>query len=115
MATVAVSVREQRMDALAAANEIRLGIARVRAEVFALEQPAGCEEVAGLLENPDETVSAMKIGTLLLSVRKFGRQRVGRLLSMAEVRSMDRRVRDLSERQRRVLAGLLRDRARVVS
>jgi hypothetical protein len=69
----------------------------------------GCMLAAGLLETVPGWVGSMRVGVLLLSIRKMGQVKVGALCKQAGVRSLDRRVGELTPRQREVLAGLLRE------
>lgn len=98
----------QRFDALRRANEIRSANALVRQHAKGLSKMEGSVFVAGLLEDPTETVLSMPVGRLLLSVRRVGVKRVHSWLSLVGVRSLDRHVGDLSVRQREALADELR-------
>ena len=101
----------QRFRALAKANEMRLEAAFIRRDLQAMSQAEGCRLVASLLVDAPDVVLSMRIGHLLRAIRRFGDAKVGSFLHVADVRSCDRRVRDLTVRQRRVLAGALRLRA----
>lgn len=100
---------EQRMGALAVAHGRRIAMANVKRRVRS--QPsyqAGCGMVADLLVQMPPEVGALTVRKLLLSVRKMGEQRVWRLLNAAQVRSGDRRVRELTDRQRQIIVAELR-------
>lgn len=104
--------REQRMEALRVANAVRFGMRDVKRTVGAMATDDGLREIADRLERADAAVMPMPIGDLLGAPRRVGRVRVCRWLDVAGVRSADRRVRDLSERQRLLLARMLREPAR---
>lgn len=113
-ATVMVPERshEQRMEALRVANAVRFGMRDVKRRVGRMATDDGLREIADRLEHADAMVMPMAIGDLLGAPRRVGRVSVHGWLNVAGVRSADRRVRDLSERQRLLLARLLRERAR---
>lgn len=98
----------QRLEALKTANEHRMAGAKVRADLKALSMRDGMLHVAGLLDDPSEGVGSMRVGHLLSGVRRFAQQKVTVLLRDAGVVSWDRRLRELSVRQRGVLAAELR-------
>jgi hypothetical protein len=101
---------QQQTQALVWANEVRVAVAQLRHEISDLPQLEAKALVAGLLEDfdSDEVAEKMRIGAMLISIHGIGVGTVGTWLASAGVRSVDRRVRDLSERQRSVLARLLR-------
>lgn len=101
----------QRMSALDHANEIRIGNAQLRREIRALSKPDAYRRVADLLECPEGYVESMPIGRLLNSIERVGARKVDRILMVACVRSSDRRVGALTDRQRSILAVVLRDAA----
>lgn len=101
---------EQRMSALARANEVRIENAQVLAEIHGLSYREGMRRVAGLLAEPG-TCGALPVYRLLMAPRRIGASKVATILRAAGVVSGDRRVRELSPRQRDMLAGLLRRRA----
>lgn len=104
----------QQMEALAKGNERRLAAAQLRREIAALSLQEGMRKAADLLENPDEVVGSLKVDWLLRAIRYVGEGRVTRLCnaSLASSARRARRVRDLSARERGVLAANLRISAR---
>lgn len=101
--------REQRMSALERANEIRYGKARIKQSVAKLDMSDAVDLAATIIENPDtEYEGALRLGELLLSVPGFGVFAVNRALRHAGVLSRDKMLRDLTPRQRGVLALALR-------
>src|SRR6185437_7580104 len=91
---------EQRKDALRKANAIRVGNAQLRKDLRALPKPDALRRVADLLEHPEGYVESMPIGRLLLAVERIGVAKVGKLLTLAGIRSADKRVGGLTQRQR---------------
>lgn len=109
--TTAEKVRQQQ-DALTLANHVRLQCSRIKTEIAGLSQRDGCLRVAAMLDSPvDGPAGALRVGALLESVHRLGLHKSARLLRDAGVFSPQRRVRDLTGRQRRALAGLLREMA----
>jgi hypothetical protein len=104
-----VQLRDQRMKALAKANEIRLGQARVRMEIRGLEKRASRRFVADLLEARDPRVQSMSVGQLLTTIQYAGRKKSGRWLRSAGVLNGFRPVRDLTDRQVAVIVEALRE------
>lgn len=98
----------QQEEALARANTIRLAQAAFRREVAAMPRLEGMGVVAAALEDPDETTGAMRLGFVLAAPRRCSLGTAERLLGGVGVGSSDRRVRELTERQRKVLAVALR-------
>jgi hypothetical protein len=103
-----MSVLDQRHQALMVANERRTAIADQRRLIASLPQQDGLELVSDLLAYPTAAVAAMPVGRLLLAIRKVGVSTVGTWLSIASVRSADRRVDQLTERQRMALSSAVR-------
>jgi hypothetical protein len=104
----AIDAAYQRHMALMVANERRTAIADQRRLIASLPQQDGLELVSDLLAYPTAAVAAMPVGRLLLAVRKVGVSTVGTWLSIASVRSADRRVDQLTERQRMALSSAVR-------
>ena len=110
---MSLTVGNQKILALARANEVRVGVAGERRRIAYLSYVDGCRLLAEMLADPSEMLLSARIGWLLLSVRGVGRVKVSPLLNRAGVRSWDRHVRDLSDRQRRLLVEILRESADV--
>jgi hypothetical protein len=107
---VAVVALDQRAEALKHANRVRLATCDLRREIRALGCVEGRLMVAGLLEGDVEfeTAGSMSVWRLVGSISKLGPVAAGGLLRKVGVLSGDRRVRDLSVRQRVLLASMLR-------
>ena len=108
-----MSATTQRREALRVANERRMAIARLRNSLGELSYRDGLARVADLLESDDGDVGAMRISHLLSGCYRVGPAKVEELLRHAGGRlgpvSPSRKVRDLTDRQRRDLCGVLRD------
>jgi hypothetical protein len=92
---------EQRMQALALANEIRMGRAQLKRDM-----KVGRRHLRELLEQPPELIDTMKILDLLLAAPKVGRVKATKMLSRAQV-APSKAVGRLSPRQRCELLALL--------
>ncbi len=92
----------QRLDALARANEIR----SLRAELKR-DLKAGKRSIHNLLLDPPEFVETAKVFDMLMAVPKYGRVKVNKILVHCRI-SPSKTIGGLSERQRNELVGLLR-------
>ena len=104
----------QHMDALATAYERRLEKARIRREIAALPMREGLVALADMLDDgPCPGLGCARIADALTFVRAVGLREAERMLHRAErfPPSATTLVRDLTERQRRVIAAALRRRA----
>jgi hypothetical protein len=97
--------RQQRLQALQQANEIRQARAQLKRELA-----AGTADLALILTQPPAFLATMRVHDLLLMLPKIGPVRAGRILSQSQI-SQNRTVGGLSERQRSALTERLRDRA----
>lgn len=97
---------EQRDAALAKANTVRTANAQMFAEIRLMPRPEGMARVARMLveEGPWE---AAPVYRLLTAPQRIGETKAAIMLRAAGVVSGDRRVRDLSPRQRDLLARLM--------
>lgn len=89
---------EQRLEALARANDVRSRRALLKRNL-----KAGRLWVVPLLLDPPEFIGTMKVFDLLLATPKYGRVKVNKILSTVRV-SPSKSVGGLSERQRGELA-----------
>ncbi len=99
---------EQRLDALQHANHVRTANSKLRSDLRARSMNDGMLYVADLLTDPQGAVRSMPVGRLLATIRRFGVVRAMQVCTYAGVVSMDRRVDQLTERQRDMAAGVLR-------
>jgi S13-like H2TH domain len=92
----------QRMDALARANRIRIKRAELKRDL-----KAGRLSIQALLLNPPEYLETAKVFDLLLAVPKYGRVKTNKILAHCRI-SPSKTIGGLSERQRSELVSLLR-------
>lgn len=92
----------QRMDALARANQIRTRRAQLKRDL-----KSGRLSIHTLLLNPPEYVETAKVFDMLLAVPKYGRVKVNKILALCRI-SPSKTIGGLSERQRSELVSLLR-------
>jgi hypothetical protein len=91
----------QRMDALARANEIRIRRAQLKRDL-----KAGRHSIRSLLLDPPEYVETAKVFDMLLAVPKYGRVKVNKILAHCRI-APSKTIGGLSERQRSELVQLL--------
>jgi hypothetical protein len=92
------------MDALQRANEIR-----TRRAAFKKDLKAGRQDVIGAILDPAEWMQTMHLFDLLISVPKYGRVKVNRILTQCRI-SPSKTIGGLSERQRGEIVAFLRRR-----
>lgn len=92
----------QRMDALARANQIRTRRAQLKRDL-----KSGRLSIHTLLDSPPEFVETAKVFDMLLAVPKYGRVKVNKILAHCRI-SPSKTIGGLSERQRSELVSLLR-------
>src|SRR5216683_5426515 len=92
--------RDQRMEALKRANDIRVRRAKLKKDL-----KDGRVRIQTILSNPPEYVSTAKVFDILMAVPKFGRVKAARFLNQCRI-SQSKTVGGLSERQRAELIGL---------
>ncbi|HEX3911063.1 MAG TPA: integration host factor, actinobacterial type [Solirubrobacteraceae bacterium] len=91
----------QRMDALARANQIRIKRAQLKRDL-----KSGRLSIHALLLNPPEYVETAKVFDMLLAVPKYGRVKVNKILAHCRI-APSKTIGGLSERQRSELISLL--------
>src|SRR5678816_227330 len=91
---------DQRMEALARANHIRVRRAQLKKDL-----KDGKAQIETILLDPPDWVSTAKVFDMLMAVPKFGRVKAARLLNQCRI-SQSKTVGGLSERQRTELVGL---------
>jgi hypothetical protein len=92
----------QRMDALARANQIRIKRAQLKRDL-----KSGRLSIHTLLLEPPEYVETAKVFDMLLAVPKYGRVKVNKILAHCRI-APSKTIGGLSERQRSELTSLLR-------
>src|SRR5436305_12118472 len=91
----------QRVDALARANEIRTLRAELKRDL-----KAGKKSIHRILLDPPEFVETAKVFDMLLAVPKYGRVKVNKILVHCRI-SPSKTIGGLSERQRTELVAML--------
>ena len=91
----------QRMEALARANDIRTKRAQLKRDL-----KSGRRSIHSLLLSPPEYVETAKVFDMLLAVPKYGRVKVNKILAHCRI-APSKTIGGLSERQRSELITLL--------
>jgi hypothetical protein len=94
----------QRLAALARANEIRSQRAQLKRDL-----KAGRVSIQQLLDEPPAYLGTAKVSDMLLAVPKYGRVKVNKILHNCRI-SPSKTIGGLSDRQRAELVGLLNHR-----
>ncbi len=105
---------DQRARALTKANEIRVANGILKREIKALPRYDAMHLVADLLEDNVAPANSLPAQRLIWSIPRIGDARLRGVFYKAQVFNVDRRVKDLTDRQRRALAFELRLRARIL-
>ena len=92
--------RDQRMEALKRANDIRVRRAKLKKDL-----KDGHVRVQTILGDPPDYVETAKVFDILMAVPKFGRVKAARFLNQCRI-SQSKTVGGLSDRQRTELVGL---------
>ena len=101
----------QSLAALERANHNRLAAYTERARIRALAGDESKRELARLLVDADDPgVLCGKVADYLMCAERIGVSNATRLMGKADIRRADARLRDLTERQRAVLADSLLER-----
>ncbi len=93
------------MRALARANEVRLARAALKREIA-----AGSRSALEVVRDVPWEAESMAVGELLAAQRRWGKARSRKLINSAGLKET-KEVGDLTERQRRILAGALEAKA----
>ena len=94
--------RDQRMEALKRANDIRSARAQLKRDLKAEKV-----KIQTLLLDPPEYVLTAKVIDMLMAVPKYGRVKTNRILNQCRI-SPSKTIGGLSERQRSELVAQLR-------
>jgi hypothetical protein len=100
-----MSPEPQRRAALARANEIRLARAELKRRIA-----GGDVSAANIILDSPEEASSWAVWDLLMSQRSWGSSRCRKFLSTNNI-SETKRLGQLTDRQRELLAGQLRERS----
>lgn len=104
-------VEPQWMQSKRRADAVRLENAQLKRKLAGTDRPEAMRELAGLFEDPPVAFQALPVGRALRFPKRVGPAMAVAAQDWAGIRSGDRRIRDLTERQRRALAAWLRHRA----
>lgn len=104
-----MDVAKQRTDALAKANQYRFAVSRKKREIAAMSMHDGCQELADLIEHTDcPMMLSARVQDWLMTPNKVGVRKSSQAMACLKIRKVDRRLRDLTPRQREELADLVR-------
>jgi hypothetical protein len=98
---------DQRMAALEKANTMRSRMLAVKVDLRSRSPLKARAHVAGLLRDCDPSIGPMKLRLLLGALPKVGQAKSQAILCAIDVRNGDRRVDELTDRQRLMLASIL--------
>lgn len=103
----------QHMEALNRANFVRAQIAEFCRELRGMSNADGRARLAAELKDPNEFIARAPIGRLVMSVRLLGREKARIVLRLAGIAAVDKRVDELTKRQRDIIADALRHPVRI--
>lgn len=101
---MSATVQPQWADAKAQADKIRMANARTKKAIRGLPQSGGFVFAAGVLRQPTPEQEAMPVFGLITSVRGVGESATANTLRRAGINNPTKRLRDLTPRQRRLIA-----------
>lgn len=105
---------EQRTEAMAKANHYRRAVSRKRQEIAQMPVDHAYEALADLIEHCEDPALLSGRLTHWLTAPKFsGQTKANRAIACLNLKKADRRVRDLTPRQRQELAEIVRHRFNV--
>lgn len=110
MAMSPMTMEDQRVGALKLANRYRIAVARECERIARMDWREGREEVAKLIEEcDDDALLSGRVAKYLNAPRYIGTAKVGKLMAKTDIRRNDKRLRDLTDRQRREIAQAVRN------
>ena len=100
---------QQAMEALKLANETRSCIAEFRREIASVPRHEGVLKVIEAIElhHADKLLGAAKVMSILVSIDRIGTEKAHKLMLVAQIFNYDKRLRELTGRQRKLLIDLL--------
>jgi ATP-dependent protease Clp ATPase subunit len=105
------AIREpnQAMEALQRANDVRLRVAAFKREIAGLERWEAIVKVIDAIDARynDPLLGAARVRHLLVGIAGIGDHKARKILTAAQVYNHDKRLRDLTLRQRKLLVGVL--------
>jgi poly-gamma-glutamate capsule biosynthesis protein CapA/YwtB (metallophosphatase superfamily) len=102
-------VELQRDRALGKANDVRVCVANFKRELAGLGTAAALKRVAYAIKNRhgDTLLGAAKVRDLITASSRYGRIKAKNIMAEADIRDPDKRLRDLTDRQRREVVAIL--------
>jgi hypothetical protein len=102
---------EQAMAALKLANNTRMHIAGFKRDIARRTHRAAIAALIDVLLTPpteeDGLLAAGRVKHLLCAIPAVGESKAAKMMYVAEIHRHDKRLRELTERQRSLLAGVL--------
>jgi hypothetical protein len=106
----------QHITALKRANHFRITVARECKRIATLPNGDGIEAVARIIEDcEDEALMSGRLSKYLGAPTGVGPKKVTRLMAQLEIRRADKKLRELTGRQREVIAEAIRNGYRLTS
>jgi hypothetical protein len=93
------------------ANSVRMGKVHVKAALGGMPRSEACEEAARICEDLDAITGALRVKELVQAMRRYGESATRAACKRAGIMTADRKLRDLTPRQRAALAAALRERS----
>jgi len=104
----------QSMEALNKANSYRSAVSAKKREIFEMDLHAGRAALADLIEHCDDpALLSGRLVDYLRAPRRTGKEKSGRIMRDMGIRRADCRLRDLTTRQRQIIAHAVLNRYRV--
>lgn len=104
-----MNVEQQRLEALRVANHHRVVIAAKKKEIAGMDWRAAHRAAADLIETTDDpALLAGRVAQYLGAIPRRGPQFISQTFRVAGLIARDRRLRELTGRQREVIAAYLR-------
>lgn len=101
---------QQCHSAKAIADHVRITNAATLRHARQLDKFTGADTIAGFIERNEAPFNALRVRHAIMAVKGIGDERLKNVLLAAGVRDSHRRIRELSDRQRGVLAAVVRGR-----
>lgn len=93
------------------ANTVRRGKAQIKSDLAELPRMDALELAARMCENPEGVAGALKVRELIYAIPRHRAVALQKACRAAGIVNADRKLRELTFRQRHALAGVLRERS----
>lgn len=105
----AVRDPQQPFEALKLANDVRIHISAFKHEIATLPQHEAVVRIIDAIEerHAEKLLGAARVRYLLTAIDRIGDEKARKILMVAEVYNHDKRLRDLTARQRKLLVSVL--------